>query len=820
MARLNPAICLTLLTIFSSPAIAAGGSATAIGTSGVPSGFGELTREHEVLVDLYFGGQMIGAAKAIVRPGYLRFEDPAKVLALIPNLESVAPLSQALAGELATNAGFVCPQGTSAGCGGLSPEILGIIFDESRFRVDLFVNPRLLRLVRAEPSLYLPEPAAVLSLTSSSGLALSGSSGHAPIYNFQNRTIIGLGSARIRSDLSYASKTGLVADTIVGEFDSPGMRYSAGLFWAPGIDLTGERRILGAGFGTQFDTRTDRETLQGTPLVLFLSQPARVDILIDGRLVTSSSYPAGNNLIDTSSLPDGSYSLDLRIHEPNGHVRDERRFFAKNPEIAPVGQPLYFGYVGKLANTEPGRPISLSRDLFYQLGTARRLSRRIAVDLSVIGVSNKPLIEAGAWLITPLGRLRTAALASPDGDRAALLQLASARAGGFNIDLDLRRVWSRDGKPLLPLSTQVESFDSVPLDQRQIGDGSFTQASGSVGYQFGTAYVAVIGSLRKDEGSPPDYSIGPDLSWPLVSRNGVQIALQADAQLTRTSKAAYLGFRMLFNRGAYSVSNNVGARAIADKSSSNGSRSRPVGETTAQFSYADDNGTDLSLAGGLAREIDSSSARGEAIVHSRFGNARIEVVQGIEGSNRTQYALSLQTGALVERHDALLGGPDLTESAFIVSIDGAPANSSFDVIVNGETKARVRSGDRLPIFVQPYHAYSVRLRPVGAQSIWYDSAVRTFSLYPGNVRHLSWHVEHLQTIFGRAVGPDGEPLANALITARRGLGQSNAEGYFQIDTSAEDVLLFHSANEADCKVNVPQTNQRLDYASVGRVVCE
>jgi len=820
VARTPPAVWLLLLTMFSAPAWAGRGSTATIAATGVPSGFDELTRRREVLVDLFFGGEIIGAARAIVKPGHLRFEDPEKVLALIPNLKPSAEVSQVMAGDLPTNAGLVCPEGTSSACGELSPQVAGIIFDEDRFRVDLFVNPTWLRVIRPQPSIYLPAPAAGLSLTSSSGLALSGSSGEAPVYNVQNRTIIGFGRGRFRSDLSYSSTAGLVADTLVGEIDTRGFRYSAGLFWAPGIDLTGRRRILGAGFGTQFDTRTDRDALQGTPLVLFLSEPARVDILIDGRLVTSSRYEAGNNLLDTSTLPDGSYLVDVRIHQANGQVRDERRFFAKNPEIAPVGQPLYFAYAGKFANTEPGRPISLSRDLFYELGTARRLNRRIAVDLSIIGASDKQLIEAGIWLITPLGRVRAAALASAEGDRGALLQIASAQSGRLNLNLDLRRIWSSDGKPLLPLPTEVDSFDSVPLDEGQIGKGSFTQASASIGYRFGTAYLAVIGSLRKDEGSPTDYSVGPDLSWPFVSRNGLQIALQANAQLTRTSKAAYVGFRMLYNRGGYSVSNSVGARAVADKSDSNPSQSRAVGETTAQFSYADQHGTDLSLVGGVTREIDSTAAHAEAQLNSRLGNVRAELVQGIEGSHRTQYALTVQTGALIERHDAILGGPDLTESALVVSVDGAPADARFEVIINDQTRAHLSADERFPIFVQPYHRYSVRLRAIDARSVWYDSATRSFTLYPGNVQHVSWHVEHLQTIFGRAVRPNGEPVANAMITSRRGLGQSNSEGYFQIDTSAEDVLVFEAANDMGCKVKLPRTDRRLDYAPVGRVVCE
>jgi hypothetical protein len=436
-------------------------------------------------------------------------------------------------------------------------------------------------------------------------------------------------------------------------------------------------------------------------------------------------------------------------------------------------------------------------------------------------MSSKPIVEAGGWLITSLGRVRAAALTSSSGDYGAVLQIASSQTGRFSLNLDLRRIWSHDGKPLIPFSTYVDTFDSVPIDGQQVGDGSFTQASGSVGYQLGAAYLAFIGSLRKDEGVPVDYSIGPNLSWPFLSRQGLQIALQADAEVTRTSKAGYVGFRMLFNRGHYSVSNSLGARSVSSKSGSGTSQSRAVGDTTAQFSYADDSGTDLSVAGGLNRDVDSTAAHAEGILHSRLGNARVDVLHNIEGNQRTQYGLTLQTGAVVERDDAVLGGRDLAESALVVSVDDKEKDASqFEVLINGQARARLKAGERLPIFLQPYRAYSVRLRPLNGASVWYDSAEREFTLYPGNVQHVSWRVEHLLTIFGRAVRPSGQPVANAMITSHRGLGQSNSDGYFEIETSTNDVLTFDGSEGLSCKVRIGELGNKLDYAPIGRVLCQ
>lgn len=815
-----PRVCLAALTIFSTGAFAANRSVTAhIESRGVPAAFTDLARSHEVLVDVFFGGRKVGESRVLTRPGYVKFQDPAAVLAAIPNLDESAPLSGPLSGELPSNAALVCEDDTSRDCGEISPQSVGIIYDEEHFRVDVFINKRWLRVVRPTEQIYLPAPTAPLSLTTSAGFALSGTSQRSPLFNFQNRTIVGLQNARLRFDSSYASKQGLLADEIVGEVDRPGRRYSAGLFWAPGVDLIGQRRILGAGMATQFDTRIDRDDVDGTPLILFLSQPSRVEILVDGRLVESRTYEAGNNLLDTSSLPAGAYSVQLRIHEASGALREERRFFAKNPQVAPQGHPVYYAYVGMLSNTRAGQLVSVSNDLFYQIGAAKRLTTKLAVDGSLIGTPNKPIITAGAWFMSPFARLRLSGLLSSAGDRGVLVQAMTGDTGRLNLNFDLRRIWSHDGSPLIPFSNFVDSFDAAPVDSRALTGGSYTQISGSVGYRFGAAYFSVVGSLRKDPALPVEYSVGPNINWSIVSANGLQIGLQASGELTRNRTSGYVGVRMFYSSHRYSLTSTAGARGTSDAEGRGASSSRAVGDLTASLAFGGAEGPDGALAAGLTRELESTTAHAQASVYSRFGSARGDLVQELEGKSRTQYGLSFQTGAAINREEAVVGGRNLEESGLIVSIDGGPSDGEFDVLIDGQPRGRVKAGARLPIFLRPYKSYSVRLRAVDAASVWYDSAVRQFTLYPGNVERARWHVEHVLTVFGKAVRADGTPVARATITSRRGIGQSNAEGYFQMETSANELLSFKSPDVGDCVVKVDATLSDRDYASLGKVVC-
>jgi hypothetical protein len=817
-------LALAALTLLLPGSAGAAAAIAANGTAGhaaieseAPQGFDDLAQPRELLVDVYFGGSKVGSAVAVARPGFLQFRNPAAVASLVPNIASIADLAAALSGDLPTHSDLVCSQSNLANCGKLqhSP---GIIFDEDRFRIDLLVPPGMLRIASVIEKKFLDPPSGPVSATSTVGLALSGSRGGAAFYNLQNRTIVGFGPARVRADVSYASRQGLLVDDLVGEVDRPNLRYSGGLFWAPGLDFTGRRRIAGVGIGTQFDTRADRDNLTGTPLVLFLAQPARVDFLVDGRLVASRSYDAGNNILDTSELPEGSYPLVLRIQELSGAVREEQRFFVKTPQVAPVGQPLYFAYAGLLANTRSDRPVSLSKTLYYQAGVARRLNRSVALDLSLIGTQKKTMVEGGGWLLTPLVQMRAAALLSSSGDKAVLLQGTSSGQSRLNFSFDLRRVWSHDGQPLIPLSSTINNFVGEQPTGAQIG-GSYVQATGTVGYRFGAAYLSLLGSLRRDSGRQADYSVGPAVTWPVLSRNGFQLTLQADAQRTRTTSAASAGFRLIYTGRRVSVTGTGGYASLSSRDHSGPSTSRAVGSLSTSYYYEDSDRTQLSLDAGVARSIDSTAAHTGATLYSRFGNVRADLLDNLEGGAGLSYGVTVQSAVAISGGAVALGARDLDDSAVIVEVGGDAGDTSFEVLVNEQPMGHVRARGRLPIHLQPYRAYAIRIRPDHAAAVQLDSGTRELTLYPGTVRTLRWTANSYFTVFGQAVAPDGTPIANAAIQAPHSIGESDQNGYFQMDVASNDILTFTRGAER-CAVRVSGAKPVNDFVSLKKVVCK
>lgn len=811
-----PFACLLALTI-NAPARseALGARFTAAGT---PPGFDALAAPREALVDLYFGNRKVGETFAEIRPGFLRFKSPADVLAAVPSIIATPDLEARIAAGLETNTGALCSLAKTTACGVIAPEVFGIIYDEDRFRVDLFVNPRFLRAQSSPAAEFLPVPTGPISLTSAIGLAAGGAIGGPGSYNIQNRTVIGLRNARIRTSNSLASGLGWVVDDLAGEVDTRTLRYSAGMFWAPGSDLIGERRIIGAGFGTQFDTRSDPDAIRGTPLVLFLPQPARVELIVDGRLASSRSYDAGNQELDTSALPEGSYPVVLRIHDRSGSVRDEQRFFVKNPGIPPVGHPMYFAYAGVLANTRAHHPVDPSRILFYQAGTAIRTSNWLSLDAAVLGTDDKALAQLGGWLIARPARLRLAGLVSTAGDAGLLVQLSSNPGRMLNVSFDVRRVWSRDGSPLIPLPGHLDSFGSDQPLGAQLAIGSYTQAVASLGLRVAGGSLSLLGSYRRDSRQRADYSIGPSLDLPVVTRGGLQLAFELSGQRSRNATAAFAGLRILSVSGPVSVAATVGQSVESIRGDQADSASRATGSVSVQYSH-ESGGAVITGEAGADRNLRSSSIRAGTTLSSPLGSARADLLHGIEGRSGTQYDIGFQSGVAISPRSASFGARQTEQSAIVVSVHGDDADARFDVLVDGAPRGQVRTGQRLSLFVAGYRTYHVRLVLADASAVDFDPADRVITLYPGNVEPLDWTIASYVTVVAQAVRSGGTPIADGLVQSGKAIGETDSSGFFQVDVRAGDAVTIVRGGST-CTVALPNLPVHKDFASLGKVSCQ
>ena len=74
-------------------------------------------------------------------------------------------------------------------------------------------------------------------------------------------------------------------------------------------------------------------------------------------------------------------------------------------------------------------------------------------------------------------------------------------------------------------------------------------------------------------------------------------------------------------------------------------------------------------------------------------------------------------------------------------------------------------------------------------------------------------------VFGRAVRPDGRPVANALVQSNRGIAETDEHGYFQIDVAGADILSFRKGEQGGCQVAISAPRGAADLLSLGKVMC-
>lgn len=411
------------LSFVAAPAMADDGTAKAHVTPTItvtaPQGFSNLLEEQRAVFDVFMGGVRVTTASASWTSASVRIDDPETLVSALPGIADAAAVTAALSEALELNRKLVCPSGTRStapDCGRLAPDVAGVIVDTAHYRIDVFVNPRLQTVKAAAARDFLPAPQKGWSLINAVSGVVTGSVGDPARFYMQDTAILGLGTARLRADVSLASRVGLQTDSMVAELDRPGLRYSAGAFWLPGNELLGRRKVLGIGIASQTDTRLDRDQFEGTPVILFLDERSRVDVVVDGRLASSRVYDAGNQGIDTSGLPEGSYDLVLRVTGASGRQREERRFFSRSRALPSLGTDRFFVQGGLLVEDSEGILGHVGKVPFAQAGWSRRLAPSLALRVGAIATDKQQWLEiGGTWLSRGL-RLDAMAIANPYGD--------------------------------------------------------------------------------------------------------------------------------------------------------------------------------------------------------------------------------------------------------------------------------------------------------------------------------------------------------------------------------------------------------------------
>jgi hypothetical protein len=406
--------------------------------------------------------------------------------------------------------------------------------------------------------------------------------------------------------------------------------------------------------------------------------------------------------------------------------------------------------------------------------------------------------------VNPFGQIQASAFASTDLDYGATVR-TYGQTGNVNYSAQIRQLWvdetdqdvqTRDVRELVPDQRAGTTLD-LALDY-------LFEDGGSVG---------IFADFRRSRGFEDDWSYGPTVRYPLYNEGGLSIGLNAEASVGRTETVAFLSFRVTWSSDRTTASSEGGYR-YSDRPG----ESTAFGDVTATYQAIDQQDRQLNLGVGATQGL-NDAVRTDADYRGPSTRAELALERNLSEDPSTSYAGTVSTNVVGDPNGVSLVGNENYLAAIMIDVEEAPAEATFDVLVDDRRRAEVTSGNRVSVPLEPYDRYKVRLRRKGGSFLDYDTRTRTVTVFPGNVRTLRWETATVVSVFGQIVRPDGTPVANKLIEGPRTRLRTDDLGYFQAEIGTSEQLTIARGTPNACRVALPDLPPEAEFRDLGELTC-
>ncbi|WP_066015942.1 TcfC E-set like domain-containing protein [Endozoicomonas atrinae] len=748
-----------------------------------PAGFEELSGTQQSLVDIYFGNRYIGSQLASFSPGIIELPNPAELVRQIGNLNDPTLIVSTLTGELNSHADRVCLTDNAQNCGILETPVAGVIFDESRFRVDIFINRRFMLTRAADVRKYLPPSDAGFALMQNFSAAVSGSTaeGSDNSYTLNGLTMAAWEENSLYWSWDYSDTNHFSVNQFYGQRDFEGLEYNGGLLSTSGfgLNLTSDQPMVGLRINSSDNTREDLDFSGGMPVEIFLPTRGRVEIRKDGRLIDSAFFEAGSQQLDTTSFPSGAYDIEIRILDESGNlISTETRFFAKQSQIPPIGEWLFFAESGRLVNREADKALpELTEQWLTRAGASRRVFDTLAATGAVAINNDDALMEFGLYHFGYRYEIAPSLMLADNGSKGFTVN-SRLTLGDLSLSGNYRRLWHDE-----PIDNEVDdNGEEIPglfgnaFEQHSVS-ASMPVFDGSLGYRYS------LNQSYDDNNEEQD----PTRTHSLDYRRTLFRTFDYDGDITLSlsksgdTEIGLVSFSFRYREDRWNF--RATPRAEVSKRDGETDSSERL-RLSASWDDGDLLDGDLRFDAGVEGGTGDDRMDGSVQYANRYGRASFSASHTLgDTSNTTSWGGSMSTSFLTDGDVFALGGEERAESALVVNLDGRPGDV-FDVKVNGQRRGYAIAGSPSIIALSPYEQYRVSLSPAGETLYSFDEREKTVTLYPGNVVTLDYEAIPLQLLFGRLLF-NGQPLEGARINGGLYPGSTDDIGMFQLETRSD-----------------------------------
>ncbi len=773
-----------------------------------PPGFEDLVLPQTTEVDVYYGNEKMGSTLATYTPDSIELMNPEEVALLIPYLINPETISQSLSGKLDTNASAVCLSELQRECRIIEPNIAGVIFDESRFHLYVFVNKLQLQPQGIVSNKFLPKVNATkFSSVNAFSSSFSGEDGNTSYTTGANH-IISYGQSRMRTQWDYSDTRNFNLENLSLLNDNAGIAKELGYYNSDTqfSSFTNTLDVLGARLYGSTRTRSDLDYSQATEIFLFLNSRSQVEVFREDKLIDGGIYDTGNQQLNTLRLPSGSYPITLRITDSSGSTREEQYFFVKSSILAPMDQPLHYFEVGLLEKdgSDDNLPEISSSELI-RMGTAYRLKNNLGASAEILHSKDNSLLQGGIAYFGPGYILQNTALIGTDGEWG-LQMSGQIRYKDISINMDFRQIQSN-------IDDDVEDIDV------RILPSDFTQGNISASVPFSKGNLIARTQYRDRLNEESSTSYGLEYRYPLFHRNHYSIDANFSSFFEEDDYNLQAGLRISRIEARQNLS--IRPRYLFSKSAGETDEG-PVVFANLSKSFDDSDYGEITVSSFLSEELDRSTAglRGENLSSWGRIDSQIEHVDDNERGSFLRYRGNQNTNLLTNNGQLAFGGQRNTDSGVILELHGPTTNEPFEIFVDGQPRGTAKVGKRTVLPLAAFKTYRISIRSISDEILHFDEAPRSVTLYPGNVETLNYQVEPITVLITRIELADGSPAARMKIKNAIGYAVTDQDGWLQAEISGKEALELSKSGQTICNIELPELNINQGVAFIDKLVCE
>lgn len=767
------------------------------------------------LFDLYLGDSLQGMILANYNDSWLEIENPADVLDQLKELKPEANKAQLLilfSGQI-EKAKEVPGVGT-------------VQYDLNTFRIIVELTPDYIKSKALGVNNRIPNSTTGFSAQQRASFSTALDDQDNKQYGVTHNTLLGYKNFHTRlrgtaaSDRPYEFNEGSLVG-YVGDYElDSGYVETLGNAFASSLQFTGVHAK------TSTEILIDPEVGKGSKLEVFVPSRSRVEFYRDGRLLSVQILDFGLQEVNTSAFPEGSYQVDIVIIETNGRVTRDQRFFSKSGNLAAHGRPIFDLALG------------VKRDEFdTQSDAVGQGSARVRVlDTAELGGSiygADDLVIEGLELkgLYPSGYYEGGLFHSTEGDLGGSGSL-SLNVFDFSFGASATETFNASEKSKRPVILPTPAPNEPPNyfpdvhRERTLFFEDRSNHSITVSHPVGKKIFLTYRDMRErfEDGLERKYT-GILADYRILEREKSNLMYQgsiADTELGQvTSNMLTYTYRVSEH---WSLSSSIayleqGAEQpndiIAYVSFSYDNRQANRGMRLTSHTQLDErsgggNSSTTQLTNQLLADYAGNYLEGQAFLSDHE----------IDAKGRS-LGLNLSSGIYADENGTVaVGGQNSNDAALIAKVIGPPSDAEFDVVLNGQTYAKMKANSTAVVGVSPFKTYKVLIRPAEESDlVSYDSKEDMITFFPGNVVSESWYAYPVFIITGRLLDKQSRPIEYERIRGIKEYTITENGGIFQAEINGSEELYIDSAKHK-CRINLKVETPPEYFLDVGDVICE